>query len=210
MYAVVLVVVAIVFKGLTTVVVATSIATGLSAVLGILTSFAGVVRVVKAVSEQITLQLPDHSAQLDYHHAVIKDLKFVLKWARQQAGGTSCWWEFLAFLACCCCTVLAHQTSVFCQPKNAIGPTTRVIVMIDDLDRCPSNQIMEVTCRRHEAAQSRACSCAVLLTLRMDSALSASAVAACNELGAGSLRGQRGAGYRLGCGASGCGARADR
>lgn len=118
-------------------------ATGLLALAVLWVLVRRVVAVFKPVSEQVMDYLsgpPDHSQRLGYQHHVIRDIQFLLKEARQSAG---VFWRVFALLPPFWLSRVTNCTPAGI-PKQPLGNDTRIVVFVDDLDRCPSESIMQV------------------------------------------------------------------
>ena len=134
----------------------------LVSVLGVAGGIAGLVKTVSSVIEPVSelvakyLSLPSHKDKLSYQHAVIRDLQFVLRNAHKRRDYvSSTFWALLDCIAgCLCLDSRASKTAALRRWKQPISSNTRVVVMVDDLDRCAPGNVMEV---RRRAAQPAAC-----------------------------------------------------
>ncbi|KAH9297181.1 hypothetical protein KI387_028863 [Taxus chinensis] len=105
-----------------------------------------VMSVVKPISSQMVdyICLPDHSEKLGYHQKVIKDIKFL----KNELGHRVCWlWKIFAFMWCC----ITFSWDENYVPGTWIPKMTpasednlRMVVFVDDLDRCQENVILQI------------------------------------------------------------------
>eukprot|EP01018_Ginkgo_biloba_P029645 Gb_38713 [translate_table: standard] len=101
--------------------------------------------IVKPVSEEIAgyiLQSPDHTQKLGYQENVIEDIKFMKKEIGKEPSRlwmlvASCWGK-LSFHT----RVVPHVPNL--QIRSASASKLRLIVFVDDLDRCEESVILKV------------------------------------------------------------------
>ncbi|XP_059075443.1 uncharacterized protein LOC131061631 [Cryptomeria japonica] len=105
-----------------------------------------VISFVKPISSQVVdyICLPDHSQKLGYHQKVIDDINFL----KDQLCYKPSWkWEVFAFIWCCITWSWDENyvpgTKIPKMPP-ASRNNLRIIVFVDDLDRCEENVILQV------------------------------------------------------------------
>eukprot|EP01018_Ginkgo_biloba_P010032 Gb_22056 [translate_table: standard] len=112
-----------------------------------------IMAVLKPISTQIAdyITLPDHTGKLGYHQKVIDHINFL----KEEMGRKPFWFcKIIAILWCWFCKIIAvlwlewNQNYVvdtlFPKFPPAFGGQLRIIVFIDDLDRCEENIILQV------------------------------------------------------------------
>ncbi|GLJ23483.1 hypothetical protein SUGI_0444880 [Cryptomeria japonica] len=105
-----------------------------------------VISFVKPISSQVVdyICLPDHSQKLGYYQQVIDDIKFLKE---HLCYKRSLKWEVFAFMWCCITWSWDENyvsgTKIPKMPP-ASGKNLRMIVFVDDLDRCEENVILQV------------------------------------------------------------------
>lgn len=100
--------------------------------------------VIKPVSAQIKgyLSVPDHSRNLGYQNQVISDIKFSKEEFGKKPG---CFWKFIACLWSLCSLSADNVKDTSIQRSPPPGKDdVRIIVFVDDLDRCKDRVILEV------------------------------------------------------------------
>ncbi|XP_059076127.1 uncharacterized protein LOC131061633 isoform X1 [Cryptomeria japonica] len=105
-----------------------------------------VISFVKPISPQVVdyICLPDHSQKLGYHQKVIDDINFL----KEHLCYKRSWkWEAFAFIWCCITWSWDENyipgTKIPKMPP-AFSDNLRIIVFVDDLDRCEENVILQV------------------------------------------------------------------
>ncbi|GLJ23499.1 hypothetical protein SUGI_0445250 [Cryptomeria japonica] len=105
-----------------------------------------VISFVKPISPQVVdyICLPDHSQKLGYHQKVIDDINFL----KEHLCFKRSWkWEAFAFIWCCITWSWDENyvpgTKIPKMP-TAFSDNLRIIVFVDDLDRCEENVILQV------------------------------------------------------------------
>ncbi|GLJ15185.1 hypothetical protein SUGI_0248260 [Cryptomeria japonica] len=110
-----------------------------------------VMRIAKPVSTQLMnyIKLPDHSDKLGYQETVISDINFLKEEIGQKPyfvyTSTSCiWW----FIKECCKISFFRHTMTSTNPMLAstfyASVNPRIVVFVDDLDRCQESVILQV------------------------------------------------------------------
>ncbi|KAH9314160.1 hypothetical protein KI387_022787 [Taxus chinensis] len=105
-----------------------------------------VMSVVKPISSQMVeyICLPDHSEKLGYHQKVIKDIKFL----KSELGHRASWlWKTFGFMWCCITWSWDDNYVAGTRiPKMtpASNDNLRMVVFVDDLDRCQENVILQM------------------------------------------------------------------
>ncbi|KAH9314155.1 hypothetical protein KI387_022782, partial [Taxus chinensis] len=105
-----------------------------------------VMSVVKPISSQMVeyICLPDHSEKLGYHQKVIKDIKFL----KSELGHRASWlWKTFGFMWCCITWSWDDNYVAGTRiPKMtpASNDNLRMVVFVDDLDRCQENVILQI------------------------------------------------------------------
>ncbi|GLJ20062.1 hypothetical protein SUGI_0363870 [Cryptomeria japonica] len=131
--------------------------------------------VFKPVSVQIMgyVSLPDHSKNLGYQHQVISDINFLKQQIRQKP---SLFWKFLAgnwlWRMCGLYLDTIEGTSIPKTPPPS-KDDIRIIVFVDDLDRCEDTVILQVL----SAVNLVLAVCEINVILGMDKKMIARAIA---------------------------------
>ncbi|XP_057841088.2 uncharacterized protein LOC131050819 isoform X2 [Cryptomeria japonica] len=105
-----------------------------------------VVSSVKPISAQIVdfICLPDHTQKLGYHQKVIFDINFL----KDELKYRPSWlWEFFAFIWCCITFSWDENYvpgTLIPKMPPAYKDNLRIVVFIDDLDRCQENVILQI------------------------------------------------------------------
>ncbi|KAH9320374.1 hypothetical protein KI387_043970 [Taxus chinensis] len=131
--------------------------------------------VIKPISDQIEgyVSLPDHRKNLGYQHQVISDIKFL----EDQMGEKPSWlWKLIAFewlwRLFCLYPDTVEGTSIPKSPPPS-KDDVRIIVFVDDLDRCQDTVILQVL----SAVNLVLAVCEINVILGMDKKMIARAIA---------------------------------
>ncbi|XP_057844514.1 uncharacterized protein LOC131053903 isoform X2 [Cryptomeria japonica] len=128
-----------------------------------------VMSVVKPISSQVVdyICLPDHSQKLGYHQKVIFDINFL----KEQLGYRASWFWKLFALIWCCITLSWDENYVPATliPKMppAFKDNLRIVVFVDDLDRCQENVILQIL----SAVNMVLAACEINVILGMDKSM---------------------------------------
>ncbi|GLJ18774.1 hypothetical protein SUGI_0335250 [Cryptomeria japonica] len=105
-----------------------------------------VISIVEPISSQMVdyICLPNHADKLGYHHKVISDIKFLKK---EIGNKPSRLWNAFSFLWCCA-TFCWNDDYIQDTPIPKMAPASsdnlRIVVFVDDLDRCQENVILQI------------------------------------------------------------------
>ncbi|XP_059076131.1 uncharacterized protein LOC131033446 isoform X2 [Cryptomeria japonica] len=120
---------------------------------------------VKPISSQIEnyITLPDHSQNLGYHNKVISDINFLIKQLSYRPS-----WMLKAFAFIWCYITFSWDENYVPGTKipkmhPACSDNLRIIVFVDDLDRCEENVILQVLSAVHLALA--ACKINVIMSM---------------------------------------------
>eukprot|EP01018_Ginkgo_biloba_P010908 Gb_30946 [translate_table: standard] len=102
--------------------------------------------ILKPISTQIAgyISLPDHTEKLGYHQQVIEDINFL----KEEIGKRPHWLcTIIAFLWCCIRWDWSPNNvgdTTFPKMRPQFKGNLRIVVLVDDLDRCQESIILQV------------------------------------------------------------------
>eukprot|EP01018_Ginkgo_biloba_P035334 Gb_23193 [translate_table: standard] len=110
------------------------------------TAVKSIMAVLKPISTKIAdyISLPDHTEKLGYHQQVIKDINFLKEEISKQPSWLC---TFIAFLWCLIRLDWSPNyvgDTAFLKMRPQFKGNLRIIVMVDDLDRCQESVILHV------------------------------------------------------------------
>eukprot|EP01018_Ginkgo_biloba_P010746 Gb_11502 [translate_table: standard] len=102
--------------------------------------------ILKPISSQIAgyISLPDHTKNLGYHQQVIEDINFLKEEIGKQPH---CLCTIIAYLWCCIRLDWSPNNvgdTAFSKMQPQFKGNLRIIVLVDDLDRCQESVILKV------------------------------------------------------------------